>query len=67
MGIADKMWDGITRVIKLDGKVERLADTVIEQQKRIEDLTGRIIRLEARLDTYVEIAQTRGKRLEDRT
>ncbi len=65
MGITDKMWDGITRVIQLDGKVERLAATVIDQQKRIEDLTERVIRLETRLDTYVEIAQTR-KGLEDR-
>ncbi len=59
MGLTEKMWDGITRVIQMDGKVERLADTVIEQQRRIEELTERVIRLETRLDTYVEIAQTR--------
>ncbi len=57
MSITDKMWDGISKVIKMDSKVESLASTVVDQQKRIEDLTGRIIRLETRLDTYVEVAQ----------
>ncbi len=56
MSITDKMWDGIAKVIKMDSKVESLTTIVIDQQKRIEDLTGRIIRLEARLDTYVEVA-----------
>ena len=50
MGIADKMWDGITRVIRMDAKVEGLAATVKDQQARIEDLTGRIIRLETALE-----------------
>ncbi len=50
MGIADKMWDGITRVIRMDTKVEGLAATVKDQQARIEDLTGRIIRLETALE-----------------
>ncbi len=54
MAIADKMWEGITRVIRMDGKVEALATTVKEQQARIEDLTGRVIRLE----TALEIALT---------
>ncbi len=50
MGITDKMWDGITRVIRMDTKVEGLAATVKGQQARIEDLTGRIIRLETALE-----------------
>ena len=50
MSISDKMWDGITRVIKMDSKVESLASTVVDQQKRIEDLTGRVIRLETALE-----------------
>lgn len=52
MGVTDKMWDAVTRVIKMDSKVEGLAGTVVDQQKRIEDLTGRVIRLE----TVLEIA-----------
>ena len=50
MGIADKMWDGITRVIRMDAKVEGLAATIKDQQARIENLTGRIIRLETALE-----------------
>lgn len=59
MSVVDKMWDGITKVIKMDTKVESLAATVIDQQKRLENLTGRIIRLE----TALEIALvTQGKK-----
>jgi len=50
MGITEKMWDGITRVIKMDSKVEGLASTITNQQKKIEDLTGRVIRLETALE-----------------
>ena len=50
MGITDKMWDAITRVIRMDAKVEGLAATVKDQQARIEDLTGRVIRLETALE-----------------
>ena len=57
MGISERMWGGITRVIRMDTKVEALAVTVKDQQARIEDLTGRVIRLE----TALEIAlSTRG-------
>lgn len=50
MSVTEKMWDGITRVIKMDSKVERMASTIVDQQKRIEDLTGRVIRLETALE-----------------
>ncbi len=50
MSVTEKMWDGITRVIKMDSKVEGLASTIVDQQKRIEDLTGRVIRLETALE-----------------
>lgn len=50
MSVVDKMWDGIAKVIRMDTKVEGLADVVKEQQSRIEDLTGRVIRLETALE-----------------
>lgn len=50
MGVTEKMLDGITRVLKMDSKVESLATTVVDQQKRIENLTGRVIRLETALE-----------------
>ena len=53
----DKMWDGITQVIKMDSKVEGLSETVKDQQSRIEDLTGRIIRLETALEIALSSQQ----------
>ena len=50
MGITEKLWDGITRVIRLDVKVEALAAVVKDQQVRIEGLTERVIRLETALE-----------------
>lgn len=52
MGVTEKMWDAITRVIRMDHKVERLAETVEKQQLKIENLTERVIRLE----TTIELA-----------
>lgn len=56
MGVADKMWDAITTVIKMNDKVERMAATIITQQQKIESLTERVIRLE----TALEIGLVRG-------
>ena len=54
MGVAEKMWDALTTVIKMNDKVERMAASVKAQQGRIENLTERVIRLE----TALEIALT---------
>ena len=59
MGVADKMGDAITTVIRMNDKVERLAGTVKAQQSKIENLIERVIRLE----TALEIAlAAQGKR-----
>jgi hypothetical protein len=50
MGVADKMWDAITTVIKMNDKVERMAATMKTQQEKIEGLTERIIRIETALE-----------------
>lgn len=50
MGITERMWDGITAVIKMNDKVERMAATILGQQQRIESLTERLIRLETALE-----------------
>lgn len=50
MGISEKVWDVLTTVIKMDDKVERMADTIKGQQMRIEDLTMRVVRLETALE-----------------
>ncbi len=50
MGISEKVWDVLTTVIKMDDKMERMADTIKSQQMRIEDLTMRVVRLETALE-----------------
>lgn len=59
MGITEKMWDAISTVIKMNDKVERMAATMVEQQKRIESLTERVIRLETALE--IGLARYGGK------
>jgi hypothetical protein len=56
MGIADKVWDALTTVIRMNDRVDRMAVTIVDQQHRIQSLTERVIRLE----TALEMALSRG-------
>lgn len=58
MGVTEKMWDAITTVIRMNDRIERMAETMIDQQRRIEHLNERVIRLE----TALEIALSRGEK-----
>jgi hypothetical protein len=58
MGIADKVWDALTTVIRMNDRVDRMAVTMVEQQHQIQSLTERVIRLE----TALEIGLSRGGR-----
>ena len=42
--------DAFARTIRMADKVEQLTATVVKQQHHIEDLTGRVIRLETALE-----------------
>lgn len=50
MGVTEKIWGAFTSVIKLEDKVDRQVEAMKHQQRKIEDLTGRVIRLEAQLE-----------------
>ena len=50
MGVTDRVWGALTSMIKLEDKVNRQAEAMKAQQQKIEDLTGRVIRLEAQLE-----------------
>jgi len=50
MGVTDKIWGALTAMVKLEDKVQRQAEGMKVQQQKIEDLTGRVIRLEAQLE-----------------
>jgi cell division protein FtsB len=56
MGVTDKVWGALTSMIKLEDKVNRQAEAMKDQQQKIEDLTGRVIRLEAQLELLTSAA-----------
>lgn len=56
MGLTDKVWSAMTAMVKLEDKVQRLADATKGQQLRIENLTERVIRLETQLDMLLGAA-----------
>lgn len=63
MGISDKLWDALSTVIKMNDKIVGISAQMQAQQQKIEDLTGRVIRLE----TALEIAlASRGRQIEKR-
>lgn len=59
MGVTDKVWGALTSMIKLEDKVNRQAEAMKTQQQKIEDLTGRVIRLEAQLELLTGAAMVR--------
>ena len=56
MGVTDKIWGALTSIIKLEDKVNRQSDAMKTQQTKIEDLSGRVIRLETQLDMLMQAA-----------
>ena len=56
MGVTDKVWGALTSMIKLEDKVNRQVDAMKLQQQKIEELTGRVIRLETQLELFMGAA-----------
>ena len=50
MSATDRIWGALASMIKLEDKVSRQAEALKAQQSKIEDLTARVIRLEAQLE-----------------
>ena len=61
MSVTDRVWAALTSMIKLEDKVSRQAEALKAQQARMEDLTARVIRLEAQLELLTGAAM--GRRL----
>jgi hypothetical protein len=59
MGVTDKIWGALTSMIKLEDKVNRQLEAMKAQQQKIEDLTGRVIRLESQLELLTSAALVR--------
>jgi len=56
MSVTERVWGALTSMIKLEDKVTRQADALKGQQAKIEDLTARVIRLEAQFDLLARAA-----------
>jgi len=50
MAMGDRIWGAFATVIKLNDKIERLVQQSVLMNAKIEDLTGRVIRLETALE-----------------
>ncbi len=59
MNVTDRVWAALTAMIKLEDKVTRQAEALKTQQLKIEDLTARVIRLEAQLELLTGAAMVK--------
>jgi hypothetical protein len=50
MGGAQTIWNALTTIIQMEGRVTQQAQLLTAQQARIETLTERVIRLEAQME-----------------
>lgn len=50
MGASQTIWNALTSIIQMEGRLTQQAQASRDQQAKIEDLTARVIRLEAQLD-----------------
>ncbi len=59
MSVTGRVWGALSAMIKLEDKVTRQAEAIRTQQSKIEDLTGRVIRLEAQLELLTGAAMVK--------
>jgi uncharacterized protein YlxW (UPF0749 family) len=59
MGLGSDFLSILKDTVKLTDSVERLNAANNKLQEKVEGINERVIKLEARLDTYVEIANTK--------
>jgi hypothetical protein len=50
MGVTERVWAALTSMIKLEDKVVRQGEVIKVQQAKIENLTGRMIKLETTIE-----------------
>ncbi|MCP9859766.1 MULTISPECIES: hypothetical protein [unclassified Cyanobium] len=63
MSVTDRILSALTTVIRMNDKVEDMAGLMKEQQRRIDDLNGRMIRLETVLEMALSRTSFQGHRL----
>ena len=65
MSVTDRILSALTTVIRMYDKVEEMAGLMKEQQRRIDDLNGRVIRLETVLELALNRPSAQGFRLSE--
>lgn len=50
MAIGDRLWEALSTVIRMNDRIVAMAEQMKSQQRRIEDLTERVVRLETALE-----------------
>lgn len=59
MGVADRIWGALTSMIRLEDKVQSQSEAMKAQQSKLENLTGRVIRLETQLEMLLRAAEVK--------
>lgn len=59
MDASDTIWNALTTIIQMEGRVDQQAKAIEKQQEKIEDLTARAIRLETQMDMLLLRAGTK--------
>ena len=49
-GMGERIWEAFATVVKMNDKIERLVQQSVAMNAKIEDVTGRVIRLETVLE-----------------
>ncbi len=57
MGLGAEFLSILKDTVKLTDSVERLNTANLKLQDKVDDINSRLVRVETRLDTYVEIAR----------
>lgn len=66
MSVTDRILSALTTVIRMNDKVEEMAGLMKEQQRRIDDLNNRKIRLKTVFELALNRASPQGFRLPER-
>ena len=59
MSIGEKVWDALSAVVKMNDKVERLAQASSGMGLKLETLTERVVRLETALEIGLAVESRR--------
>ena len=57
MGITERVWGALASMIKLEDKVVRQGEVIKAQQRKIENLTERMIKMETTIELLMRASE----------